>query len=184
MKASTSKSSTTTSNPNAISVFQNAQASLPGSYSPVTGGQIDGFLNPYTASVIDATTQRNAQSQRMALNQIDDAAQKAGAFGGTRQAVADSLTRGQYDLNNQQTAAALNSQNYSQALQAAMTQNQAINQYPLAVQSLLGQLAQGTQSHSTTKGSSLGLEIGGQASSSPNPNDPSQSLNAFSLFVG
>ena len=159
MKASTGKSSTTTSNPNAISVFQNAQASLPGSYSPVTGSQIDGFMNPYTSSVIDATTARNSQNQQMALNQIDDQAQKAGAFGGTRQAVADALTRGQFDLNNQQTTAALNSQNYSQALSAAMTQNQAINQYPLAVQSLLGQLAQGTQSKSTSKGSSLELQF-------------------------
>jgi len=162
MKASTSKSSTTTSNPNAISVFQNAQATLPARYSPVTGGQIDGFLNPYTSSVIDATTARNARNQQMALNQIDDQAQKAGAFGGTRQAVADSLTRGQFDLNNQQTAADLNTQNYSQALSAAMTQNQAINQYPLALQGLLGNLAQGTQSNVTTKGSSLGLEVTAQ----------------------
>lgn len=165
MNASASKSSTTTSNPNAISVFQKAQASLPGSYSPVTGSQIDGFANPYTSSVIDATTARNTQNQKMALNQIDDAAQRAGAFGGTRQAVADALTRGQFDLNNQQTAAALNNQNYDQALSAAMMQNQAINQYPLAVQGLLGQLAQGTQSKSSTSGWGLGVQIGDKGTS-------------------
>jgi len=161
MKASTSKSSSTTTNPYAIQAFQNAQASLPAAFSPVTGGQIDGFMNPYQSSVIDATTARNAQNQQMALNQIGDQAAKAGAFGGSRQGVAEALTRGQFDLDNQQTAAQLNSQNYSQALQAAMMQNQDINQYPLAVQGLLGNLARGTQTNSTEKASSLGLDVGG-----------------------
>lgn len=159
MKASTSKSSSTTSNPYAISAFQNAQASLPAAFSPVTGSQINGFMNPYAASVVSATQAETNQNQQMALNQIDDQAQKAGAFGGTRQAVADALTRGQFDLNNQQTTAQLNNQNYSQALQAAMTQNQDINQYPLAVQSLLGNLAKGTQSNSTDSASSFGLSL-------------------------
>ncbi len=157
MKASSSSSSGTTSNPNAIQVFQNAQASLPTSYSPVTGSQINGFMNPFQSSVIDATTARNNQNQQMALNQIGDQAQAAGAFGGTRQAVAEALTRGQFDLNNQQTTAGLNSQNYSQALQAATTQNQQENQYPLAVQGLLGQLAQGTQTNSKGSSSTLGF---------------------------
>ena len=160
MKASTSNTSTTTSNPNAIQVFQNAQASLPTSYSPLTGSQIDSFMNPYTSSVINATTAQSNQNQAQALNQIDDAAQKAGAFGGTRQAAAEALTRGQFDLNNQLTTAQLNNQNYSQALSAATAQNQQANEYPLAVQSLLGNLAQGTQSNSTQKGTAVGLQIG------------------------
>lgn len=160
MKASTSNASATTTNPNAIQVFQNAQASLPTAFSPVTGSQIDGLMNPYASSVINATTAHSNQNQQMALNQIGDQAQKAGAFGGSRQGVAEALTRGQFDLNNQQTTAALNTQNYSQALSAAMTQNQQQNQYPLAVQSLLGNLAQGTQTNSTQKGTSIGLQIG------------------------
>ena len=164
MKASTTNTSSTTSNPNAIKVFQNAQASLPTSYSPLTGSQIDSFMNPYTSSVINATTAQSNQNQAQALNQIDDAAQKAGAFGGTRQAAAEALTRGQFDMNNQQTTAELNNQNYNQALSAAMSQNQQINQYPLAVQSLLGNLAQGTQSNSTQKGTAIGLQIGDQGS--------------------
>jgi hypothetical protein len=159
MKASTSKTSSTTTNPDAIQVFQNAQATLPTSYSPVTGSQINGFMNPYTSSVIDATTQQNNQNQQLALNQIGDQAQKAGAFGGTRQGVAEALTRGQFDLNNQQTTAQLNSQNYSQALAAATAQNQAENQYPLAVQGLLGQLAAGTQTNSTGKATSTTLSV-------------------------
>lgn len=160
MKASTSRSSSTTTNPYAIQAFQNAQAALPTAFSPVTGSQIDGFMNPYQSSVIDATTARNTQNQQMALNQIGDQAQRAGAFGGSRQGVAEALTRGQFDLNNQQTAAQLNSQNYGQALQVAMMQNQDINQYPLAVQGLLGNLARGTQSKSTGSATAIGLQIG------------------------
>jgi len=157
MKASSSKSSATTTNPNAIQVFQNAQATLPTAYSPVTGSQINGFMNPFQSAVVDATTARNTQNQQMALNAIGDQAQRAGAFGGSRQGVAEGITRGQFDLNNQQTIAGLNAENYGQALQAALTQNAAINQYPLAVQGLLGQLAQGTQTQSTGKASSMSL---------------------------
>jgi hypothetical protein len=164
MKTTSSKSSSTTSNPYAIQAFQNAQASLPTSYSPVTGGQINSFMSPYTSSVVNATLAENNQNQQLALNQINDQAQKAGAFGGTRQAVADALTTGQFDLNNQQTVAGLNNQNYSQALQAAMTQNQAENQYPLAVQGLLGSLAKGTQTNSTENASSLGFDVTGSGS--------------------
>ncbi len=177
MKTSTSKSSSTTSNPNAIQVFQNAQASLPASYAPVTGSQIDGFMNPYTSSVVNATTAENNQNQQMALNQLGDQAQKAGAFGGSRQGVAEALTLGQYDLNNQQTTAALNSQNYSQALQAAMTQNQQENQYPLAVQGLLGQLAQGTQTNSSGSSSTTQL-------STPSVKDVLSPNNLSTLAIG
>jgi hypothetical protein len=169
MKASTSRSSSTTTNPYAIQAFQNAQARLPTAFSPVTGSQIDGFMNPYQSSVIDATTARSNQDQQMALNQIGDQAQRAGAFGGSRQGVAEALTRGQFDLNNQQTVAGLNSQNYDQALQAAMMQNQEINQYPLAVQGLLGNLARGTQTNSTEKASSMSLSFNPTVSS-PNGN--------------
>jgi hypothetical protein len=169
MKTSSSQSSSTTSNPNAIGVFQNAQSSLPTSYSPVTGSQINSFMSPYTSSVISATQAQNNQNQQLALNQLGDQAQAAGAFGGNRQAVAQALTLGQYDMNNQQMAAQLNNQNYSQALNAATTQNQQENQYPLAVQSLLGQLAQGTQTNSNSNSSTTELstpELGGGLSPS------------------
>ncbi len=154
--ASASQSSSKTTNPYAIQVLQNAQATLPTAYSPVTGSQINGFMNPYQSSVIDATLARNNQNQQMALNQIGDQAQAAGAFGGSRQGVAEGIAQGQFDLNNQQTIAGLNAQNYDQALQAATTQNAAENQYPLAVQGLLGSLASGAESKSSATGFSVG----------------------------
>ena len=129
-----------------------------------------GFLSPYTSSVISATQAQANQNQQMALNQLGDQAQAAGAFGGSRQGVAQALTLGQYDMNNQQTAAQLNNQNYSQALQAATTQNEQENQYPLAVQSLLGQLAKGTQTNATDDASSTSFGF-----------NPTFSQNGFSL---
>jgi hypothetical protein len=170
MKTSSSQSSSTTSNPNAIQVFQNAQSSLPTSWSPVTGSQINGFMSPYASSVIRAPQAQANQNQQMALNQLGDQAQAAGAFGGSRQGVAEALSEGQFDLNNQQTAAQLNNQNYSQALNAAMTQNQQANQYPLAVQTLLGELAKGTQTQSTGNTSATTFSL-----------NPTVSKNGFSL---
>ncbi|MCR6660726.1 MAG: tail fiber domain-containing protein [Asticcacaulis sp.] len=142
-KTKTTTNSTTT-NPYAVQQFQSASASLPKAYSPVTADQIDQYQNPYTSSVIDATLARSNQNQQMALNGNQDQAIRSGAFGGSGQSVADALTKGQFDLNNQQTIAGLNQANYSQALQTATGQNSAQNQYPLAIQALLAQIAQGT----------------------------------------
>lgn len=146
------KTKTTTTNPNAISQYNSAVSTLgKTSYKPVTADQINQYQNPYTSSVIDATLARSNQNQQMALNGNRDQAIRAGAFGGTGLDVADALTKGQFDLNNQQTIAGLNQANYSQALETATGQNSAMNQYPLAIQALLGQLAQGTQSNSVSK---------------------------------
>ncbi len=173
----TTKSTSTTSNPYAISQFQSAQSSLPSSYSALTGSQIQGYMNPYTQSVIDAQTAYSNQQQQQALNANNDAATRAGAFGGDRASVANALTEGQYDLNNQMVAANLNSQNYSQAMQTAATQNAAQNQYPLVLQQLLGQLADQTQKN--TSGSSSSSELGFNLSGALNPASGSLTSLAF-----
>ena len=132
------KSKQTTTN----SQYDAAKASLGNrQYTPVTGEQIQSFQNPFTSSVIDTTLARAGQDQQMQLNQIGDGATRAGAFGGSRHGVAEGIARGQFDQNNQATMAGLNGAGYSQALQAALGQNAAQNQYPLAIQALLGQLA-------------------------------------------
>jgi hypothetical protein len=155
---SNSKSSSTTTNPYAIQAFQGAQSSLPQQYQATTADQIKGYMNPFQSSVIDATLARSNQNQALALNDVRDAATRSGAFGGSRQGVAEALTRGQFDLNNQQTIAGLNAENYRQALQTAQGENQYHYQYPLAVQALLGQLAQGTQTN--TSGKQSGTQFG------------------------
>lgn len=146
------KTKTTTTNPNAVSQYKSAVSTLGNSsYKPVSSEQISGYMNPYTSSVIDATLARSNQNQQLALNGNQDNAIRSGAFGGTGLSVQNALTQGQYDMNNQATIAGLNSDNYDQALQTAVGQNQAANQYPLAIQALLGQLAQGTTTNSTSK---------------------------------
>lgn len=158
MKKTQQSQSGTSTNPYAIQQFNSATASLPKAYTPLSGAQIQGYMNPFQSSVIDATMARAHQDQQMGLNQIGDQAIHSGAFGGTRQGVAEGIARGQFDLNNQQTIAGLNAANYGQALQTAQGENSAANQYPLAIQALLGQLAQGTQQNTT--GKSTGTQFG------------------------
>ena len=65
--------------------------------------------------------------------------------------VQNALTNGQYDLNAGNFASNLLSSGYSQALAAAQAENGEQNKYPLAVQQLLGQLAQGTARNTVTQ---------------------------------
>lgn len=147
-KSKTTSTSTTT-NPYAVQSYNSAVAQLGNStYKPLTGDSITSYMSPYTSSVIDATLARSGQERQQALNANQDQAIKSGAFGGTGLSVQNALTNGQYDLNDQQTIANLNNQNYLQALGVASSENSAMNQYPLALQALLGQLAQGTTTNS------------------------------------
>jgi len=141
-------------NPYAIDQYKQAQASLPQSYSPLSTGMIQNYMNPYTDSVVKANTAYANQNQDIALNQVRDEATRAGAFGGSGMARAEALTRGQFDLNNQMMTSGLLNQGYGQALQTAQGENSAANQYPLAVQALLGQLA--GQTEQQTKGTQTG----------------------------
>jgi hypothetical protein len=92
----------------------------------VTAGQISDtdlskYLNPYTQDVIDTSLgdlERSREIQRVADQQ---SATAAGAFGGSRQGVADSLTNDSYLRNAASTAANLRSQGYNTALGAAQT---------------------------------------------------------------
>jgi hypothetical protein len=153
MKKSSQSQSSTTTNPYAIGVLQGAQSSLPTSYTPLTGQQIQQYQNPFTQSVIDTTLARTNQDEGQALNEVRDQATRAGAFGGSRQGVAEALTRGQFDLNRKQLVAGLNAEGYDTALQTAQQEHAQQYQYPLAIQALLGQLAQGTQQNSWGKSS-------------------------------
>jgi len=160
--SSKSKTASTTTNQTALNQYNDAKSSLPTAYSALSGSQINNYMNPYQSAVTDATLKNLDTSRQMALNQNNDQAIKAGAFGGTGASVERALTQGQYDQNAATTLAGLNSSNYAQALQTAQAENTASNQYPLAIQQLLGQLAQGTST--TSKGSSTPSEMqtGGQ----------------------
>lgn len=95
-------------------------------YTPqtVTAGQLSDtnlspYLNPYTQDVI-GTTNANLQRQNQITNEGNDAqATAAGAFGGDRSAVLDSLTNAAYALQGATTDASLNQANYTNAQSAA-----------------------------------------------------------------
>lgn len=145
-----SKSTSSTVNPIATQQYNSAVAALGNSsYKPVTSEQISGYMSPYLSNVADTTISGLNKSRQMALNQGADAATAAKAFGGSRHGVADSLTNSEYDQNTATILANLYNQGYGQAAGMAQTENAAANQYPLAVQQLLGQLA--GQTGSTTK---------------------------------
>jgi len=77
------------------------------------------YMNPYTQSVIDATTgqmNRNLQQQQM---QTAGQAVQSGAFGGSRMGVQQGVNQAQTNLGIGQMAAQLNNQNFTQAQTAA-----------------------------------------------------------------
>lgn len=79
------------------------------------------YLNPYTQDVVNTTNQALNQQQANAINQNAGASVAAGAFGGSREGVADALTNQYYGQIGAQTDASLESQGYTNAQQAALS---------------------------------------------------------------
>ena len=94
--------------------------------------------NPYTSEVIDRTQQDIERQRQMAMNTLGAQATAANAFGGSRQGVAEGVMAGEYGRMAGDMAAQQRQQNYSQALQAAMSDRQA----RLGAASQMGQLGQ------------------------------------------
>jgi hypothetical protein len=125
------------------------QVSNPGNAAAVTAGNIGStdlnpYMNPYTQSVINATMPVMQQANALSQNQQGNAANSAGAFGGSRQGVQQGVAQAQGAMNIGQMLAGLNSANFSQAQAAATgdinrqltaaTQNQNSQQTDLARQ--------------------------------------------------
>lgn len=92
-------------------------------YDPaqLAGRDLSPYMNPFQKNVIDASIAQN-QFARDQQGVADNAAATAShAFGGSRQGVQRALTTEGYDRNNQQNLAALNSANFGQAQQAALS---------------------------------------------------------------
>ena len=81
---------------------------------------VGAYANPYTSAVIDRTQQDIERQRQMAMNTLGAQATAAGAFGGSRQGVAEGVMAGEYGRMAGDIAAQQRQQNYSQALQAAM----------------------------------------------------------------
>lgn len=109
--------------------------------SPVTAGAIQGYMNPYTQAVVDATTADfNAQNARQ-QSQVAGQAAMSGAYGDSA-AVAKALAAEAQQRTQAPILAGLRSQGYSQALQAAQGDASRALQ-GAGTMGGLGQLAQG-----------------------------------------
>ena len=96
-------------------------------YKPqfLSGTNLQPYMNPYTQNVIDTSMAVMDQNRQGALNDVRDQAIKSGAFAGSRHGVAEGVTNAQYGLQGAQLAAQLNNQNFQQAQQAALADQQA-----------------------------------------------------------
>ena len=77
------------------------------------------YMNPYTKSVLETSLDVLNQQRQTGLNQAYDAAIKAKAFGGSRQAIQEGVVNAAAQQQAGQLAAQLMAQNYGQAQTAA-----------------------------------------------------------------
>jgi hypothetical protein len=136
----------------------NGAKGLMGSYSPTSQGQIQDYMNPYTAGVIEPSLQALDRSRQMAVNNIGDRAQAAHAFGGSRHGVAEGITNQGYAEQAGLLLANLYNQGYSQALGAAQEENHYGYEYPLARQGLLNSTLAGVTPIQYGKGTQWGVQ--------------------------
>ena len=102
----------------AAGALQEAIGSTRGAMAgPLRVGQ---YMNPYQQAVIERTQEDIERQRQMAANQLGAQASAAGAFGGSRQGVAEGVLAGEYGRMGADIAAQQRQTGYSQALQSAM----------------------------------------------------------------
>jgi len=109
--------------PNAFQqAAQGIQMAGQGTIASGMGPNIQAFQNPYTQQVIDRTQQDIERQRQMAMNTLGAQASQAGAFGGSRQGVAESLTNEAFARQAADTLAQQRQQGFNTALGAAQAQ--------------------------------------------------------------
>ena len=102
---------------------QNVYQQAAGQYGQaVAGPNIAQFMNPYTSEVIGRTGMDMARQAQMAQNTLGAEATRAGAFGGSRQGVAQGTMLGDYGRAFGDMAAQQRQQGFNTALSAAQAQ--------------------------------------------------------------
>jgi hypothetical protein len=100
-----------------VGAFQPGQVSS----TPLTGVDLSGYMNPYTQQVIDRTLADLGRQRQVQDVNDASAATKAGAFGGSRSAVLQSLDDANYDRTAASTVAGLRQADFAQAQGAAQS---------------------------------------------------------------
>jgi hypothetical protein len=90
----------------------------------LTGMDLSGYMDPYTQDVIAPTLALMEQQRKAAINNTQGQATQAGAFGGSREGVADALTNQAYAGAEGQEIGNLENSGYAQAAQNAETDAQ------------------------------------------------------------
>ena len=95
-------------------------------YQPMAFNQenLNQYMNPYTNQVIDTSLNNLETARQKAIGQGQTNAMNAGAYGGSRHGVADSLTNQAFAKQADQMATNLNMQTYNQAMNQFNNQNQ------------------------------------------------------------
>ena len=84
------------------------------------------MMNPYQQQVVDATIRDVGNAAQMGLNQIGSQAQGAGAFGGSRQAIAEAEALKGFNQQALDQVSRLNQQGYNQAMNNAFRSAQGL----------------------------------------------------------
>lgn len=120
------------------------QVSVGGTMPQVQAGQLSAtdlsqYQNPFTQQVIDTTMADLERQRQMQMNQLGAQASSAGAYGGSRQGVAESLTNEAFARQGAQTAAGLRQAGFQTAQQMAQQDIASRMQAGLANQAAAGQ---------------------------------------------
>ena len=86
---------------------------------------VDQFNNPYTEQVVDTVQQDIERQRQMALNNLGAQAQASGAYGGSRQGVAEGVTNAEYGRMAANALAPLRMQGYNTSVANAMADRSA-----------------------------------------------------------
>jgi hypothetical protein len=122
-----------------------------------TGAQfMDPYQNRWTNDVVNSTLSDLDRSRQMAIGQGEDAALRAGAYGGSRHGVADSLTNEAALREAAMASAQLRSQGFNTAAGLGMQDAGQANQYGLTQGQLAQQAAMANQ-QAGLAGANLGL---------------------------
>lgn len=98
-------------------------------------GDINAYMNPYISNVENAALQRLEGATKLGINRIGDQARAAGAFGGSRQGIAEGTALGEAARSAGELSANLRSQGFNQAAALMQADQQRAMQAALANQS-------------------------------------------------
>lgn len=111
--------------PSGFNVNQAAAGALQQAMGSTAGAitdplRVSQYMNPYTQAVIERTQEDIERQRQMAANRLGAQASAAGAFGGSRQGVAEGVLAGEYGRMGADIAARQRQSGYAQAMQQAM----------------------------------------------------------------